>query len=411
MFFKKIIIVTLVCFGSLYAQAEKLFAVDATWNSGTEYLQVENSSFPDLIKTFVDHSGNFSGITGNQYDGSLRYYGLPNALKISVDLNLYTLHLTSQLTGLDVTLQGVDESDLAQKLIDWIYLEGDSAAGTFLREAIKRSAATITDGNPGSSTALLAGNTFQMFGLFQGSSRDQTMRGSEAGAHVGFLVKSSSYEIDTPVGKMDGSRTQINIPLWLHFGSRVSLVSNIAFDYNSLEGTEFYGLGTDLGLAFRPVLRLDEDRFGWQVTPFFGGYGLASYDGVTAAVLGQYGLINRFEWRVFDRSLISLVSQYTAFKNVEVSVGDYSLSTPINQNILKNGIMFDTPVFSLQSLYANIYFIDTRFLEDANVNSFQTLGGGLSYRLKTFSLNLHLEADYANNYQNLNVGLGFAWDL
>ncbi len=399
------------CLGILKVDAAKLFALNVTWNNGADQVFAENSSFPDLIHSFVDQSDDFSGISGDVYEGSLRYYGLPDALHIALDLNQYTLHVTSQITGLDVTLEGVDEEDLTRKFVDWMAGDGSSASSEFLREIIKFSAATITDGNPGSTTALLAGNTFQSFGLFQGSARGQTTRGFESGAHIGFWVSSSAYEINTPVGKMEGERTRIDIPVWFHFGSRVSLVSNTTFDYNSLEGTEFYGFGTDLGFAFRPVLRSGEDRFGWQVTPFVGGYGLGSYDGVTAAVLGQYGLLNRFEWRVFDRSLVSVVSQYTSFKNMDVKVSDYSLTTPIEQNILKNGIMFDAPVFSLQSLYANLYVIDTRFLEDAKTDNFQTLGGGLSFRLQKFGVNAYVEGDYTDDYQGLNAGLGLVWDI
>ena len=402
--------IALLCIAS-NGFAAKLFALDVAWNAGADTVQVENSSLPNLIKELIDKSGNLSVVTGDSYSGSLRYFGMPDALVIDVDVPSLTLRLTSAVTGLDVTITGTDKDDLHKKLANWFYLDGGKAAALLLSEAIKTSAAAITDGSPGSTTALMADTTFQTFGLFQNTSRGQNMRGFESGAHVGLWVNSSSYEIDTPVGPMEGTRTRINVPLWLHFGTRVSFVGNTVFDFNSLEGTDFYGVGADIGLAFRPVLRVGDDRFGWQVTPYGGAHGIGSVDGVTAAAISQYGLINRFEWRLFERALLSVVTQYTSFDNVTIKIDEYELTAPVDQNILKNGLMYDVPVFSLRSLFANAYVIDTRFLEEAKTDNYQTYGGGLSYRLKKFSLNAYVSFDKSDQHQGLNTGLGFVWDL
>ncbi len=393
-----------------YGHAAKLFAIDVGYAGGN--ILVENSSLPKLVKSLINQSGDFQILKGKSfYSGDLRYYGLPDALNIKFYDSTHTIHISSSLTGLELDITGKDNNDLAQKLADWFYFDGSSDAVDLLKAAIKASAAAITDGSPGSTTALMADTTFHTFGMFQSTARGQEMRGYESGAHVGVWVSGNSYETETPVGTMEGTRTRLGIPLWLHFGTRVSFVGNTVFDYNELEGTEFYGLGTDLGLAFRPVLRTGEDRFGWEITPFVGAYGIGSIDGVTAAIVRQFGGINRFEWRLFDRGLLSLVTQYTTLDNLTIKIDKYELTTPIEQDILKNGIMYDFPLFSLQSLYANVYLADTRFLNDATVDNYQTLGGGLSWRLKKFSLNAYIGFDKANAYQALNSGLGFVWDL
>ena len=407
----KIILALLLWTGiAMKANAAKLFAVDVSYSGGN--LFVEDSSLPDLVKNLIKKDHEFS-ILGAQttYSGSLRYFGLNDALVITVNTAALTVHLTSALTGLDTTITGTSEDDLKKKLADWFYLDGGKAATKLLREAIKSSAAAITDGNPGATTALMADSTFRNFGLFQSTSREQNARGFESGAHVGLWVSENSYKTDTPSGPLEGTRTRLNIPLWLHFGTRVSFVGNTTVDFNNLEGTEFYGVEANVGLAFRPVLRTAEDRFGWQVTPFCGAYGIGSVDGVTAAIVSQYGAINRFEWRLFKRSLFSFVTQYTTFDNVTIKFNDNELTSPVNQNILKNGIMYDMPVFSLKSLFVNAYLIDTRFLEDAKTTDYQTIGGGISYRLKKFSLNGWVGFDKADYYEGLNAGLGCVWDL
>lgn len=73
-----------------------------------------------------------------------------------------------------------------------------------------------------------------------------------------------------------------------------------------------------------------EDRFGWQLTPYAGAFAIGSVDGVTAAIVSQYGLVNRFEWRLFERSLVSLVGQYTTFNNLAIKIDEYELTTPID---------------------------------------------------------------------------------
>ena len=402
----------MACFTST-GYAAKLFAIEFTYSGGT--VLVEDSSLPDLVNDLIKNKGAFSGLSGeDQFSGSLRYFGVPDALKIAVDRTdpqLFKIRLTSALTGLDATLTAVDEDDMKRKLSHWFYLDGGPAAADLVKASVKASAAAITDGSPGSTTALMADTAFHTFGMFQNSSREQAMRGFESGAHVGLWITEDVYELNTLAGPMEGTRTRVNLPLWLHFGSRISLAGNAVFDFNTLEGTEFYGLGGDVGLAFRPVLRTGEDRFGWQVTPYAGAYGIGSIDGVTAAIVTQHGLINRFEWRLFKRSLIALINQYTSFDNLTIQVDGSELTTPVKQNIIKNGIMLDVPVFSLRSLFANAYFIDTRFLEEANTDNYQTLGGGLSYRLKKFSLNATVGVSKADDYQGLNTGLGFVWDL
>lgn len=57
-----------------------------------------------------------------------------------------------------------------------------------------------------------------------------------------------------------------------------------------------------------------------------------------------------------------------------------ALATPLA------GLMFEAPLFSLKSLYARGYLTDTRFLQEAQFDNYQTFGSGLSYRLTRFSL-------------------------
>jgi hypothetical protein len=273
------------------------------------------------------------------------------------------------------------------------------------------SSGATTDGAPGAMTAQMANTTFNLFGFYTRGAQTNDMRGASSGAHFEIRVDTSRFKFDSLVGPMEGDRTRVGIPLWLNFNSRVSYIGQVEFDYTSIEGTRFYGLGADMGLGFRPVLRTGADRFGWQITPYLGAHARGSIDGVSAAILHQYGLNNRFEWRLFNRALISWISQYTTMGSLTLSVDDYQITADIDQDIFKNGLLLEVPMFSMKSLYANFSFIDTRFLEEAKVDGYQDVGLGLAYRLKTFSLGTGLEWTLADGYEETQLNLNMGWDL
>ena len=82
----------------------------------------------------------------------------------------------------------------------------------------------------------------------------------------------------------------------------------------------------------------------------------------------------------------------------------------VEQDVLKNGLMVDFPLWTAQSLYANGFFVDTRFLQDAAIDNYQTVGAGLSLRSDRVSLNVYVSRDFAGDYSSWNAGIGLASD-
>lgn len=406
---------TVLVLGS--AEAAKLFAIEVSYLTGTTPtpITIENSSFPKLMKDFITGKGEFSALSDkNVFSGKIRFYGVPDVLQLNfVQLpdTTYRINISSSLTGLNKTFAGVDRETMERQIVEWFLLEGGDEAKDFLKAVALESTASISDGNPGSTTAEMADTSFALYGFYTRSSQNLNMRGHESGAHVGVNVRTRSFKSNAPVGIIEGTRTQIAVPLWLHFNQRVSYVGQLNAESISVEGTGFYSMGADMGLAVRPVVRTDDDIFGWQITPYVGAQALGSADGVTAAILMNYGLNNRFEWRISKRALISLVSQLTVLDNLTISVNDYELNTNVNQKLLKNGLLFEAPIGHLKSLYGHSYFIDSRFLEDAKISNYQTVGIGLAYVLKSFSAKAAIEYDFADKYENAGLNLGIAWDL
>ena len=399
------------------AQAEKLFAAEVVYGTlPADQLLVENSSLPDLIEQLVNTTGPFSELsTLPVFVASIRYFGLPDAFQLGVEKvngdGNFQVTLTSPLTGLNKTFEAVDADAMRKQVVDWLYLTGGADAKQLLRAITIAASAAVTDGGPGTTTARMADTAFQLFGFYTGTSESMDMRGSESGAHVGFSVAVSSSEVQSPVGPIAGTRTQVAVPLWLHFNRRISYVGQVNFHHAEIEGTRFYGIGADMGLAYRLIVREGDKRFGWQITPYIGSHAIGSVDGVTAALLYQYGLNNRLEYRLGERMLLSWVSQYTDFANLTLTIDDIDINAEVNQQIFKNGVMFESPLFSLKSLYAHGYLTDTRFLQEAQFDNYQTIGAGLSYRLTRFSLTGNLGFTNTDDYQSTQVKLACSWDL
>jgi hypothetical protein len=399
-------------------EAAKLFALTVDYDPGTgpETFSAENSSMPKLLDDLLGNVGQFSELDSvENFTASVRFYGLPDTFRLAVDKinpeGLFEVTLSSGITPFIKTFTAVSAEDMQEQIVEWLYLSGSSEASALLKEILIIASTAITDGRPGTMTAKMSDTAFRLFGFYPGTSRTNDMRGATSGAHVGLQVDITQFKFDTAVGPMEGDRTQVGVPLWLHFGSRLSYVGQLEFDYTNIEGTEFYGIGADMGLAYRPVLRTGKDRFGWQITPFFGAHTAGSVDGVTAAVLYQIGINNRFEWRIFKRSLISWISQYTDLGSLTLVVNDYQITADVDQGVWKNGAMLEVPIFSLRSLYGNIFLIDTRFMEEADIDGFQEVGFGLVYRLRKVSLGTGLEWTLAEGFEATRVNFNLAWDL
>jgi hypothetical protein len=419
---KKHVILFIIALCALHTgrsvEAAQLFALTVDYNTGAGPGTIfgENSSMPELVEDLMLNTGLFSELDSvDDFTASFRFYGVPDAFQLTVDKvnpeGLFEVTLSSGVTSSSKTFLAVDAADMQEKIIAWLYLDASAESSALLKEILILSSTAVTDGRPGTMTVRMSDSAFRLFGFYPGTSQTNDMRGASSGAHVGLQVDINRFKIDTLAGPMEGDRTRIGVPLWLHFGSRVSYVGQMEFDYTTIEGTEFYGVGADMGLAFRPVLRTGEDRFGWQITPFIGAHASASVDGVTGAILHQAGVNNRFEWRIFERSLISWISQYSDLGSLTLVLNDYHMTADVDQGIWKNGAMLEVPLFSLASLYGNISMTDTRFMEAADVDGFQEVGCGLAYRLNTFSLGAGLEWTLADGYDATRFNFNFAWDL
>ncbi|MCL5278433.1 MAG: hypothetical protein M1376_00825 [Planctomycetes bacterium] len=387
------------------AGAADLFGVEATYSGGT--ITQTASSLPNLIDALVNNQGAFAPLVGNDFTGNLTYYGIPGAVAVNVQGETQ-LTLTSPLTGLNQTFTGTDRGDLENQVTDWLLKNGSSEVAKLIQAAAERSAAAITDGNPASATARIADRAFDAFGLFPAA---RVMRGSEPGGYSAIWFHTRQGRAATAVGTVNSADYELNFPWWIHFGRHFSLIGNASGQYMDTEGSAIYGGGSDLGLGIRPLVRDEECSLGWQITPFAGLHGVGTYDGATGGLLDQFGVTSRLEFQLPHNILLIVANQFSHFNSLKFKIEDVQIDPGVEQDVLKNGLMVDFPLWSEKSLYANGFVVDTRFLRDAAIDNYQTLGLGLSLRGDRLSLNGYVSRDFAKDFSSWNAGLGLAFGL
>jgi hypothetical protein len=386
-------------------RAVDLFGVEVTYGGGT--ISQSASSLPDLVEALTKNQDAFAPLVGQDFTGSLTYYGIPGAVSVQVQGETQ-LTVTSSLTGLNRTFTGTDRDDLEQQLEDWLLKEGGKEVANLMKAAAKSSTAAIIDGNPSAATARMADRAFSTFGLYPAT---PAMRGSTKGSYLGLWADAKRSTADTPIGSVDSSQYGFNIPWWLDFSKRVSLIGNMSGQYMDAEGTAIYGGGMDLGLGIRLASRGEADQFGWQITPFAGLHGLGTYDGASGGLLDHFGIANRFEFMLNQDVQLIVASQFSYYDSLKLEIENVEIDPELNQQVVKNAIMLDTPVGSAKWLHVNGFAMDTRFLKDVAIDGYQTVGGGFSMRKGGTSLNASVSYDIADNYNswNFGAGLGFEW--
>ena len=138
---------------------------------------------------------------------------------------------------------------------------------------------------------------------------------------------------------------------------------------------------------------------------------MGTYDGAAAGLLDQFGIANRLEFKLFDDVLLVVANQFSFFDSLQFKIEDVEIDPEVEQQVLKNGLMVDVPFSSLKSVYVNGFVVDTRFLEDAAVDNYQTVGGGLSLRGNRMSLNVYVSRDFADDYSSWNAGAGIGFGM
>jgi opacity protein-like surface antigen len=367
------------------------------------------SSFPNLLDDVLNARGKFAPFVDTDFSASLSFLGISQA--ITASSNPEGTVVTLEIPGINFSRQfsGENRSDVDSQIKDFFLKQGTGVVGDFLNYVARHSAVAVTDGNPSSSTAIAANQSFLSNGFTPPDEIVAAAAGGAAAAQpnlsgLGIGFNSGQFTADG----IRGNFSSFAIPFKLRFTDSVALSGTVPFDLLSVEGAKIYGVGFDLGLPIRIYAMDKENPTNWRVTPLVGISARGSKDVAGGGVIWMAGLNSAVDYRVNSKLIVCLVDQFTNHHGITVNYGDYKFDPSVEQQMLKNGVRLVTPLSSRTT--GDVFVIETNYLKDAAVKNFTTFGVSLGYRITPKS-NITLGANYdeGSSYRSWSVGLSSAW--
>jgi len=367
--------VLLLCTG---VRGNDLFSVTARTTSGTsQSVTASSGNVSDLVSDLVTNSNQFSGLQNRDVSASLKYAGINNAIDITRNAadNSATVRIPS--TGLTKTFSAGSSDALKDQILDYVKQSGATEYGRFLRVVNHESMTGVTDGNPLATTALLADDQYNTFGMnatpyfFDGADHrlDEVvtprLRWDEGGG-VANTRDGNSYFIR---GSFD---------MAFRFGDRVGLVLSSPFMYRNLESTNTYEAGEILALPIAILPNRGNKALQWTVTPA-GAVGAGGSLELAAGGTFAGGGITSVVTYPINGWTFSVANHYSFYHGYPIDIGKYSFDTDLEQQILKNGARIGHTLGKFGSIDLGLTY--TSFLERAAVSEYWTPAVGADFRL------------------------------
>jgi putative lipoic acid-binding regulatory protein len=378
--------------------ADDFFNLVAVGSGGTAVANT-GGNIIHLTDNLISLNSSFIFLAGQNINASMSWGGVPNAIRFTENAAQTVATLTFPTTGFTTTFVGTSASDLQQQVHDFIQKDGEQAYAQFLKTMNQLSPVATLDGNPQSSTALIATDVFNRFGIE--NQQPTQYRSYSDGAYIGVSADGGSTRADG----IDGSWAGFSLDTGARFGSHVALSFGTTLAYRNTENSQAYTVAEEVALPVT-IINNRDNGISWQVAPWaFAGLS-ASYDQAAGGILVGGGATSSLALHL-NGLTITLGDQISYTGNVAVNVDGYSFDTDIDQWILKDGLDASyqfpgTPFFVEGGIaYSN-------FLDRAAVPNYwtPTLGVGIATG-RYSSIQISYQGDFAKQYNQNGGELAF----
>lgn len=437
----------ILCIAALPLLGERALAVEifrarawdptqGNYSQASTRAQAHGDSLEDLVGDVITSAGDFESLAGvSEFESTVALYGVAESLHLVLEETTggTSLTLRSRLTGLEERFVGDSRGKVEEKLVDWLLGGGASELADIMKGIDERSPVAVSDGNPNSTTARMASDSFESMGFSSSSSSTQVLIGEppdasgeegegEEGAPaaggprlapgtllVGLGYNGGTFTVKSDIGDIRGSKMRLTLPITYQLHKRLVFQGAIPIDLTRLENTDVYGIGATAGLMYHAIfLRSTIGSIGWSFGPLVGGAARGTMDGASAALMRQVGLHNRLQVQATPDILLTFATQAAQYKSLDVEIGEVSYNPEISSSILKNGGKLTHRV-NERFLY-EAYLIDTRFLGDAAVDWFETFGAGITWNpFGSLTFSAGGNVDLGPDYRGYSYGLSSAW--
>ncbi len=394
-----------------HCDAADLF--NATATDGITTTAAGDKNVVDLISRLVRAEGEFLPFNGTAFTAALNYAGVPNAIQFIENAAGTSVTLGIPSTGLSRTFNGPTRSDVDDQITAFLKKDGADEFAKFLKAMNRQSLVSVTDGNPNSATARAASQSFSSYGMTDAETRDEKDDSDEGVSRSGIGMVADVGTIDA-----NGIKGQVySLPLYARFklSKRVGLNFDIPLSYADIEGSTIFGFGLGVALPIKAIPRTKNSPWYWQITPFGGANVTGSADFAAGGMLANGGLVSLIA-HDFGRMTLSMGNQLSIHEGIPITVDDYKFDPGVSQQIIKNGVKLDVP-FARRWVF-DVYGIHTKFVEDAAVDQYFTVGAGIGYKripkpgsAKKGSgyIKLGFYADIGNDYTSAHAHFGTGW--
>jgi hypothetical protein len=362
-----------------------------------------------LVQAAIKAQGPFSAFAPRGYTSALNYANVSNAVLFNVAPNGTAAEIRIPLTGFRKDFTAPNRSQLYKNIENFLKRDGAAEWAKFLATMNASSPVAVSDGNPNSTTASFASATFNNFGSLNDSPAPGTRSGNNS---LGLTFDESSFK----AGGFRGQVYQIPILGKFKLTDRVSLECQIPIQFVTVAGATIYQAAVIFDFPCKIIEPSDTQKWNWQLTPTVGFAGGGSQDMVAGGAMVAGSLTSVLSRHIGNMTL-TMGNYIGIFEGVDVSLGNYSLDSNIDQQILKNGLRVSLPF--AHNWLVEAYGICTNFLQSAAVSTYFTVGAELGYHfiyrrgedaVDLGYLKLGLYVDIGNkSYQSGHIQIGSGW--
>jgi hypothetical protein len=298
-------------------------------------LTQSGANLASLIEQIVERQGELAVFLGSDFSVTLDYLGAEEALFILVSSDGLRATLEIPEINFSQEFESLSPSGLNDQLQTFLRRDGSAELAAMRKEVNKRSPAGLTDGNPSSTTALIARDVF--------AALDGTMDGgSEHHQEVLLQVDAASFKS----GNISGHRFGARLDYHRAISSRVGLTAFVPLSYTYIQGARTYGFGGGLALPISWSPGQFSRNGGWDTAP--GGQWILapfiatsfrwSEDLAAGGAVVTYGLHSRYP--VFQREgwRVEILGQISDFRGIPLKIDGYTLDGVVDQQLIKAGI-------------------------------------------------------------------------
>jgi hypothetical protein len=308
-----------------------------------------------------------------------------------------------------------NRNELDDKVEDFFKGEGEDIYRRFLKAMNQLSKVAVSDGNPNSTTALMARSIFEEVGFGGDDYIDealQTTTSAGQGVGLGLMTTLGQFR----AGGFDGDYYALPLSFKYKINEQVRVKINAPLSYLKVEDSDVYNVGLLVSVPYKvldknqavagsPLSRLD-----WEVTPTLGVAAGGSDDYAAGSVMYVAAVTSRLSYDIRDYTL-TMGNHISFLEGQNTDIDGFEVGGEVSQRILKNGLKFSAPFDG--KWVGEIYGIYTNFLDDAAVEDFFTVGAQAGLKLYENSstggsgfARFGVLGDFGDDYDNYNISIG-----